>query len=67
MVPSKPAPLVDDLTTLSGGWKVAVYPGGVVKKVKDKTYKPTAIDLADTNDSKQPKKKKMKKSAAVAK
>ncbi len=37
-------PLVDDLSTLAPGWKVAVYPSGEVKKIKDVEYQPTALD-----------------------
>lgn len=35
-------PVVDELTTLEPGWKVAVYPGGEVKKIRGKppTFSP---------------------------
>ena len=60
--PKAAVALVDDLTTLAPGWKVAVYPSGEVKKVKDENYKRTAMDEAD-NPQQQPKKRKNAKSA----
>lgn len=45
-------PLIDDLSTLAPGWKIAVYPGGKVEKVKDINYTSTNLDTAgriDTN------------------
>lgn len=30
----KSEPVIDELSTLEPGWKVAVYPGGEVKKIK---------------------------------
>ena len=39
-------PLIDDLSTLAPGWKIAVFPSGEVKKVKDEGYQPTPLDAA---------------------
>ncbi len=39
-------PLIDDLSTLAPGWKVAVYPSGEVKKIKDDGYQHTDLDAA---------------------
>lgn len=39
-------PLIDDLSTLAPGWKVAVYPSGEVKKIKDEGYQHTDLDAA---------------------
>lgn len=39
-------PLIDDLSTLAPGWKVAVYPSGEVKKIKDEGYQHTVLDAA---------------------
>ena len=55
----KSVPIVDDLTTLPPGYKIAVYPGGVVEVVKDENYVKTALDPKDS-------KKKRKKAAAAA-
>jgi len=51
-------PLVDELTTLQPGFKVAVYPSGQVNVVEDENYKPGPLDRQD-----KPKKKKTKKAA----
>ncbi|KZS07082.1 putative Ribosomal L1 domain-containing protein [Daphnia magna] len=39
-------PLIDDLSTLAPGWKVAVYPSGEVKKIPDEKYQRTDLDAA---------------------
>ncbi|KAI9555845.1 hypothetical protein GHT06_018362 [Daphnia sinensis] len=39
-------PLIDDLSTLPPGWKVAVYPSGEVQKIPDTTYQRTELDAA---------------------
>merc|ERR1712071_96372 len=50
-------PLVDDLTTLQPGFKVAVYPSGEVNVVKDENFKPGPLDRKE-------QKKQKKKSTA---
>ncbi|XP_057367298.1 ribosomal L1 domain-containing protein CG13096-like [Daphnia carinata] len=46
-------PLIDDLSTLAPGWKVAVYPSGEVKKIPDVEYQRTDLD-AEIEDLEAP-------------
>merc|ERR1712191_38703 len=52
-------PLMDDLTTLAPGFKVAVYPSGKVEVVKDENYVETVLDKANNPG----KKRKLPKAA----
>ena len=36
--------MIDELTTLAPGWKIAVYPDGNVEKIWDKNYRKTQLD-----------------------
>ena len=71
ILPPKPkdtAPLIDDLTTLPPGQKVAVYKSGQVVVIKDENYQRTPLDDAmDEGKGKKskPAKKQKRKSDVV--
>lgn len=49
---------MDDLSTLTPGWKVVVHPNGKVQKIRDRQYVKTAMDLADVADRPDCKRKR---------
>merc|ERR1712071_22014 len=59
-------PLVDDLTTLQPGFKVAVYPSGEVNVVKDENFKPGPLDRKEQKKPKKKTKKNKKKKKGTA-
>jgi len=63
---TKSEPLVDDLTTLQPGFKVAVYPSGQVTVIEDENYQAGVLDQQNKTKRKKKGKQAEKKETTTA-